>query len=275
MNILWAALAISLIVSVVFYALAASWGRTLRGHSRAIRLLYQRLEAIESLEDPFLRRRVNELAPSQLEEVCIFSLNLSERFWRNSLGATEGRARDIRESGTILGSVKFEIWRSHITISVTELLPASKLAGWQNRVINIYASESHQPTTLWELHLGHDSGLASGGRLLQLYFRSRCIELVLRGSDTDSTAADQDATAGGRTVLRIPLDSEQLSEHRVENEEWGDSLPDETPESNVLRFSNEDENLGIDWRLSIRTLDGGRLSNRWKTLEPAQVRRVS
>lgn len=277
MNILWAALAICLVVSVAFYVLAVSWGRTLKGHSMALRMLYQRLETLESLEDPFLRRRVGELAPSQLEQVCIFSLNLSEQFWRNSVGATERRAREIRENGTILGSVKLEIWRSHVAITVTELLPASKSAGWQNRVINVYASDGHLLSTLWELRLERDvDSEIRGGRLLQLRFRGRSLELVVCGAAVQSTAARRNPSADERIFFCIPLDPEQLSKNRAENAESGDSSREEAmPEGRVLFFSDEDEDLGICWHLSIRTLDGSKLSNNWRILEPAQARRVS
>lgn len=82
MDILWAALAICAIVSVAFYALALSWQRMLRGHSRAIRGLFQRLEALEAMDDPLMRRRIGELMPSPLEQVHILSFRLGERFWR-------------------------------------------------------------------------------------------------------------------------------------------------------------------------------------------------
>lgn len=277
MNILWAALAICLVVSVVFYALAVSWGRTLRGHSRAIRMLYQRLEALESLEDPFLRRRVSELVPSQLEEVCIFSLNLGEHFWRNSVGATESRAREIRENGTILGSVKLEIWRSHVSVTITELLPASKLAGWQTRVLNIYASESEQLKALWELRLEDDVDPAIRvGRVLQLRFRNRSLELAICGPAVNSTPEDQNAANDERLFFCIPLEPEKLSKHRIQNAESEESPREEaTPERKLLLFSDENEDLGIAWRLSIRTLDDSKPSNNWKILEPARVRRIS
>lgn len=277
MNILWAALAICVVVAFVFYILALSWQRTLGRQSRAIHTLYQRLEALESLEDPFLRRRVNELAPSQLEEVSIFSLNFSERFWRSSLGASESRARRIRENATMLGSVKFEIWRSHLTITLTELPPASRAAGWHNRVINIYDSEPRQPITLWELSLEHDADLAiSGGRILQLRFWNRCLELLVCGPAEGPIARDQNAVAGEQLFFCIPLDSERLSEHRIESAEQGERVPDqEAPEKGVLRFSHEDENLGIAWRLSIRILGGGGVSDKWRFVAPAPARRVS
>lgn len=277
MNILWAALAICVVVAFVFYVLALSWQRTLGRQSRAIHTLYQRLEALESLEDPFLRRRVNELAPSQLEEVSIFSLNFSERFWCSSLGASESRARRIRENAAMLGSVKFEIWRSHIAITVTELLPSSRSTGWQNRVINIYDSEPRQPTTLWELSLEHDTGPAiRSGRILQLRFWNRCLELVVHGPADDSIAGDLKAVAGEQLFFCIPLDSERLSEHRIESAEQGEPVPDqEAPEKGVLRFSDEDENLGIAWRLSIRILAGGGVSDKWRFVAPAPFHRVS
>lgn len=272
MNIVWAALAICLIVAVVFYALALSWQRTLRGHSRAIRTLHQRLESLELMEDPFLRHRISKLAPSQLEEVWIFNLNLSERFWRNAVDATENRIREFRESAPILSTVRFEIWRSHIIATVTELLPSSKAAGLQNRTINIYPSESQQATALWELRLEPDSNPTDkAGRLLQLSFRNRTIEFAIRGWLMGVNEADDE-----RILFRIPLDAEQLLGHRVENEESGEFLPNAAEtEGIVLRFSDENEDTGITWRLSIRSLDGSTLPDKWKLLEPAQARRVS
>lgn len=275
MNILWTALAICLIVSFVFYVFAVSWQRTLRGHSRAIHILYQRLEALESMEAPFLRQKISELMPSQLEEVCIFSLSFSERFWRRSLEMTDEQVCDIRENAALLGSVKLDVWRRHTTITVTELLPLSKSSGWQNRTIEIYGSDNTTITRIWELCLGSIANRADGGgRCLQLRLRDRTFELALSSSRTltdvhDSKSSDE------RTFFRVPLDAEHLTDYRVDDQDLRDSPVGEMAKDRTMAyFSNEDEDAGIGWHLSIRALDGG-VSDKWRFMEPAQVRRIS
>ncbi len=274
MNILWAALAICLIVSFVFYVFAVSWQRTLRGHSRAIHILYQRLESLESMEAPFLRRKISELMPSQLEEVCIFNLSFSERFWRRSLEMTDEQVCDIRENAALLGSVKLDVWRRHTTITVTELLPLAKSTGWQNRTMEIYDSDN-RTVTLWELCLGPNANSAErDGRCLQLRFRDKALELAISCSRT-STEVHDSKSSDERIFFCVPLDAERLADYRVDHLDLREFPDGEMAKDRMLAcFSDEDEDAGIGWHLSIRALDGG-VSDKWRFMEPTQVRRIS
>lgn len=275
MNILWTALAICLIVSFVFYVFAVSWQRTLRGHSRAIHTLHQRLESLESMEAPFLRRKIGELMPSQLEEVCIFNLSFSERFWRRSLEMTDEEVCDIRENAALLGSVKLDVWRRHTTITVTELLPLAKSTGWQNRTMEAYGSDTPTVTRLWELGLGPNADSAErDGRCLQLRFRDKTLELAISCSRT-LTEAHGSKSADERVFFRVPLDAERLADYRVDDADLREFPEGEMVKDRmVATFSDEDEEAGIGWRLSIRALDGG-VSDKWRFMEPTQVRRIS
>lgn len=275
MNILWTALAICLIVSFVFYVFALSWQRTLRGHSRAIHILYQRLESLESMEAPFLRQKIGKLMPSQLEEVCIFNLSFSERFWRHSLEMTDEQVCDIRENAALLGSVKLDVWRRHTTVTVTELLPLAKSSGWQNRTMEIYGSDNPTVTRLWELCLGPNGNSADrDGRCLQLRFRNKALELALSSSRT-LTEIRNSKTSDERLFFRVPLDAEHLADYRVDDPDLGEFLLREVVKDRMVAcFSNEDEDVGIGWHLSIRALDGG-VSDKWKFTEPVQVHRIS
>jgi hypothetical protein len=275
MNILWTALAICLIVSFVFYVFAVSWQRTLRGHSRAIHILYQRLESLESMEAPFLRQKIGELMPSQLEEVCIFNLSFSERFWRRSLEMTDEQVCDIRENAALLGSVKLDVWRRHTTITVTELLPVAKSTGWQKRTIEIYGSDNPTVTRLWELCLGPNGNSADrGGRCLQLRFRDKALELAISCSRT-LTEAHGSNSLDERIFFRVPLDAEHLADYRVDDQDLREFVARETAKDRTMAcFSNEDEDAGIVWHLSIRALDGG-VSDKWRFMEPARARRIS
>lgn len=227
------------------------------------------------MEAPFLRQKIGEMMPSQLEEVCIFNLSFSERFWRRSLQMTDEQVCDIRENAALLGSVKLDAWRRHTTITVTELLPLAKSTGWQNRTMEIYGSDNPTMTRLWELCLGPDANSAEKvGRCLQLRFRDKAIELVISCSRT-LTEMHDGKTSDERIFFSVPLDAEHLADYRVDDQDLRDSLAGEVVKDGTMAFfSNEDEDAGIGWHLSIRALDGG-VSDKWKFMEPAQVRRIS
>ncbi len=227
------------------------------------------------MEAPFLRRKIGELMPSQLEEVCIFNVSFSERFWRRSLEMTDEEVCDIRENAALLGSVKLDVWRRHTTITVTELLPLAKSNGWQNRTMEIYGSDNQTVTHLWELCLGPNANSAErGGRCLQLRFRDKALELAISRSRT-LTEAHGSKSSDERVFFRVPLDAEHLADYRVDDADLRE-LPEGEMVKDwmVARFSDEDEDAGISWHLSIRALDGG-VSDKWRFMEPTQVRRIS
>jgi hypothetical protein len=288
MDVLWAAVAICAIVSLVFYVLAASWQRMLKSQSRAIRDLLQRVDALESMEDPFVRRRIAELSPSPLEQVHVLSFQLSERFWRDTLGATEQQIRCVHEHATFVGSVKIEMWRSHIAITVTELLPQNKSAGWQARTMDIYAADSSVPEVLWELCLAPSTNShAAQAPSVQLRYENQTVVLAAR----PATKKNRPETLNGepadeRIVFCIPLGAERLAEFRTSDTETVNGGTEEAgaapfeskshrARANVASFSHEDERQGVDWQLHIRELNGRTASEQWTIMEPPRVRRVS
>src|ERR1700732_953595 len=160
MEILWPALGISVIVVFVFFVLARHWQRTLRHHSWTIRRLIERMHDLEEVGDPEFRRRLSQIAPSPLEQVFVFSLRLDDHFWRETLGASPEDMKFIRSFGTFLGSVKIERWRGHSVATIIEVLPESRLAGWQTRSLDLYtaAAEGARAVTLWEVPLVRPRG---------------------------------------------------------------------------------------------------------------------
>lgn len=289
MEILWAALAIGSIVSAAFYVLALSWRQVLRSHSRAIGALFRRLEALEAMEDPLLRRKIGELMPSPLEQVHILSFCLGDRFWRDTLGATEQQLDDLHEHGTFIGSVKIEVWRSHAAITVKELLPEGKSLGWQTRSVDIYAADSGKPTVLWELCLAREPNRGTvEPPAVELRYENREILLLAR---TWATGARPDVSPGEsaeeKIVFRIPLNAEKLAPFRVPeaDEEAGEEENNVTDarfeaqtkrtDAPVSSFSHQDERQGVAWQLRIRNLDGRSAPGQWTILESPQVRRVS
>jgi hypothetical protein len=291
MDVLWAALAICAMVSVTFYVLAVSWQRTLRGHSRALRALFERLDALETVEDPVIRRKIGELMPSPLREVHILSFRLGERFWRNVLGATEQQILDIRENGTFVGSVKIEIWRSHVAVTVRELLPRSKSAGWHTRTLDIYAVDSGTPTVLWELCLqlpANSHAVELEQSSVELRYENGAIVLASQAFAKEQWLQSTDgARAKERIVFRVPLDAEQLAEFRISEADMEPADVEDgagaarfgsgrqTIAAAVASFSYQDEQQGVDWQLRVRELDGRTAPGQWTIMEPSQVRRVS
>lgn len=283
MEVLWAALAICAIVSLVLYALAISWQRMLRSHSCAIRDLLQRIEALEFVENPFVRTKISQLAPAPLEQVHILTFRLCERFWRHTLGATERQVRYVHEHGTFVGSVKIEVWRSHIAITLRELLPQSKSAGWQTRTLDIYDGE---PAVLWELALGLGANSPSTDALsVQLRYECKSIILAARSKLKRGWPEIIDSDVTERIVFGIPLDPEQLAEFRVRETEPRNGtagtqgaaafgLGSSSGEAKVASFSCQDEQQGFDWQLHIRELNGQATSGHW-TIMDTQARRVS
>lgn len=283
MDVLWAAVAICAIVSLVLYVLAASWQRMLRAHSRAIRDLVQRIEALESMEDPFVRSKISQLAPSPLEQVHILSFRLSERFWRETLGATEQQVRHVHEYGTFVGSVKMEMWRSHVAVTLRELLPQSKSADWQTRTLDIYGDE---PTILWEICLPPANSPATEAPVVQLRYESQSMILEARSRTKRSSPEAINKEGEERIIFRIPLDAERLSEFRVceaNTQNKGDGMANASPleteglrgDTNVTSFSYQDERQGVDWQLHIRELNGRAASEHWTIMEAPRARRVS
>lgn len=278
MDILWAAMAICAIVSVVFYVLAISWQRTLRNQAAAIRTLVQRLEAFESMEDPVMRRKISELMPSPLEEVSILSFRLSDGFWRNTAGLTEAQIRHIHEQGTFVGSVKIETWRSHVTVTLRELPPHTQSSGWQTRTVDIYETGSDAGTVLWELDLEPALTLSTRRHAtLELRYENKTVVLAMRHAMKQArTEIAKGENPEERIVFRIPLKTEQLVEFRMPETDRGTGTEGGKEEdTSVGSFAFQDEQQGVDWQLRLRSFERRISSGHWTIVEPRRTRRVS
>lgn len=285
MEILWVGLGISAVVGFVFYIMASEWARLLKGHSRAIRYLTQRVEALEEMEDPRLRRRMDDSAPSPLEQVYIFSFRLSDRFWSDTIRATAEQMRYVREQGKFLGSAKIERWRSHIAVTVTELLPQSQSAGWRTRTVDIYPVENQPGTAiLWELHLEPPASFAPNEKHPALELRFEEEMLVLRARNGSGVAkGDTTVAPSEKVIFHVPLDADLLSDYRVEEEQLDESTNDSNEEISppiprhnpwLTFYSHQDEKQGVDWQLCLRDLERKDAWEQWRVVEPEQARRA-
>jgi len=290
MDLLWPALGISVVVAFVFYVLANRWQRLLRQQSWMIRRLTERLRDVEEMSHPEFVRRLNDAAPSPLEQVFTFSFRLSDFFWRDVLNIPEEDLRFIRTTGSFPGSVKIERWRGHSVATVTEVLPESKSAGWQTRSLDLYSEgpKSGNEVILWEIPLARPKGTAERPPSLALVIRDNSIDLC--GHLPPAALLSENGLAGDGHVdsghkdeivfFRVPLDAAHLAEFRSHDplgeakNGSGNSVGDQfkTNGSSWQAFySSADENQGIEWQLRVRDLCKKGEWERWKVLESAPV----
>jgi hypothetical protein len=282
MDLLWTALGISVIVVFVFYVLAQHWQRILRQQTWTIRRLTERLRDLEEVADPEFLRRLNDAAPSPLEQVFTFSFRLSDTFWRDTLHIPEGELHRIRAPGSFPGSVKVERWRGHTVAAITEVLPESKLAGWQTRSLDLYPDGTKEAdfVTLWEIPLARARKATERPPSLELVFHSNSLELrgqvrsVASGNGHGANAEENEVV-----FFRVPLDALRLAEFcsnnpsRPFNDGNGNSNAD-TPGNGAAwqgLYTHEDEGMGFEWQLWIRDLCKKTEWERWKILESTPV----
>lgn len=277
-DIIWPAIGICLIVSVVFYALAMHWHRILQHQSWMVRKLADRVQVLEEMRDPQFRRRVGESAPPPLKQVFTFSFRLSEHFWRRTLALTDEDWDFIRRYGSFVGSVKLECWRSHIAATVTEVLPESKTARWENRELDFYpdAARPASSLTLWEIRLSPPNGSAVRPPSLELLLRRNALELCGRFPEgKEFEERDQGVVDEEARIFRVPLDSAQLAEFRSQDpSEYADGTNGSG--SNGFGFgagswrafySNLDETIGFEWQLWSRDLGKKAEWEHWRIIE--------
>lgn len=270
MEILWPALGIGLFVVFLFIVFVQHWQRVLRHHSWTIRRLTERLQDIEDVGAPEFQRRLHATAPSPLQQVFTFCLRLDEKFWRDTLRIDAEDLKFIRAAGSILGSVKIERWRGHSVVSVTELLPESRLAGWQTRRLDLYSGNPGRAEALmlWELPLGRHHDSASRPAFLELLLLGNSI--VLHRLPT-GISSGEDSSAGyseGESVLlRVPLESSRLAEFRSLEPTSRSEPAGANGNSWLASYSCEDENLGLEWQLSVRDLTRKVEWENWKVLD--------
>jgi hypothetical protein len=290
MDLLWPALGISVVVAFVFYVLANHWQRMLRQQSWMIRRLTERLRDVEEMSHPEFLRRLNEAAPSPLEQVFTFSFRLSDFFWRDVLNIPEKDLHFIRATGSFPGSVKIERWRGHSVATVTEVLPESKAAGWQTRSLDLYSdgTKNGDEVILWEMPLARPKGTAERPPSLELVIRGNSIDLcghLSPGAPPSGNGHSDNGHIGGEhtgeiVFFRVPLDAADLAEFRSHDPLGetkngnGNSAGDQLNANGAswqAFYSSEDENQGIEWNLRVRDLCKKGEWERWKVLESAPV----
>ena len=282
MDIIWVAFGICVVVGFVFYVLTQYWQRLLTRHSRAIRDLTERVQALEAIEDPEFRRKLGDSAPSPLEQVSTFSLRLSERFWENALEATREEIAYVKANGKFLGSVKIERWRSHSVVTVYEILPQSKSAEWASRSIDVYSangSGGSEPVTLWELPLAaHADYSPAAAPSVELRLKENGIELrAVHGRFGSGQSNGGEARAEECVFFCLPLDPARLAMYRKANASTKDDAEvqvgsTERENTWIAYFADQNEKRGIEWELCIRDLGRKEQWDRWRILEPWEVR---
>jgi hypothetical protein len=282
MDLIWTAMGICLLVGFVFFVLAKHWQRVLKQQSWAIRKLTERVRGLEEMADPEFLRRLNESAPAPLEEVFTFSFRLSDSFWRETLRLSEPDLQFVRAMGSVPASVKIEKWRGHVVARVTEVLPESKLAGWQTRTLDVYPEKAsrNEAVVLWELPLAKPNGSTEHAASLRLFLEDATLGLSAACpapiSGNGRPDGDDDANV---SFFRVALDPARLAEFRshdpLRNGENGNGhfAAGFVPENASWQafYSHDDESLGLEWQLWVRDLRKKAEWDRWKILESSPV----
>jgi hypothetical protein len=273
MEILWPALGISVIAVFVFFVLAQHWQRTLRRHSWTIRQLIERMQDLERVDDPEFRRRLSQIAPSPLEQVFIFSLRFEDHFWRETLQVSPENLNFIRSFGTHLGSVKIERWRGRTVATIVEILPESRLAGWQTRSLDLYSTDTESSAvTLWEVPLARPQGTVEIPPSLELSLRQNSVELCRRRSpNLPGNGHGTQSLESDTPILRVPLDTALLSEFRSHDPISRTGESPANGNSWQAFYCSEDPTLGYEWHLSVRDLEKKAEWEQWKILESAPL----
>ncbi len=281
MELLWTALGISVIVVFVFYVLAQHWQRLLRQQSWVLRRLAGRIQDLEEMNDPEFRQRLSESAPLPLEQVFTLSFRFDDRFWRDALRTTDEDRQFIREFGSFVGCVKLERWRSHTVATITEVLPERKATGWQTRSLDFFpdAAGNGNTLTLWELDLARPGLSAERPPSIELILSREAMELRGHLAFAEEAAGQGNGAArcwSDVVFFRVPLDTKQLAGFRgpdpLEHSGNGNGTHGGTLVASANSwetfYSEQNEDLGIEWQLRLRDLGGKSGWEQWKILEP-------
>jgi hypothetical protein len=276
MKIVWAMLgasALALAYSLVLYRRRFRFQR-----SWARQRLTSRMSAVErsrfdsSHED-------GEAAQSFIEQICVFSMSLTERFWNETLQASAQEMAFIHEHGAFLSTVKIERGHRHVIVTIAEILPESRSAEWHIRSFELFPGSSSLTrggVILWELRTA-DPGETSGAshRGLELRFEQNSLALSIR----DYSAASQSRMdyPQRRLIARIPLDVRLLSRFQVPDETADPEAAGKTQArypadaTNISFFEHNDAAAGLIWHL-CRQEFVPREGSRSRTVDADEVR---
>lgn len=289
-EVVWPVLGTIIVVFVVL-VLAQHWNRLLRQQARAIRHLSRRVQDLEDMANPEVRRRLSDAAPVPLEQVFTFSMRFGERFWRDTVQLSEDDRKYVHDYGSFLASLKLERWRSHTVATVSEILPARKSAGLQTRTLDYYpeASGGDQALLLWELALARPAGIGLRPPSLELLLRGEALELRVSHSSPEANGNGDSGTAqsGNPSVLLyLPLDPARLGEFHGNDTEPGEAgggsgsghLSKSIPQPRLTSasywhalYSGSVAALGIDWELRLRDLGKKAEWERWHAWQPGAI----
>jgi hypothetical protein len=272
MDILWLSIGVCLVVGFLFFVFARYWQAVLAAHARTIWRLSQRVRALEAMENPDFRQRIQLAAPLPLEHVCSFVFQLKDDFWQNTLHATAEEMAFIKRHGSFLGSVKIEQWRSHSVATVYEVLPHSPGGDWRIRSIDVYPTEGDgNPVTLWELPLGvNQQGSLELPPALELRMEDGRLQLCALYGRFGCEYHDDGQVVPLRENLYfdLPLDAARLAAFsKVEEPTAAGALLESRSKTPGALFEHSDEQRGLEWRVCIRDLQRRREPSGWKTWE--------
>jgi hypothetical protein len=283
MKIVWAVLgasALALLYSIVLYR------RRFRSQrSWARRRLSARMAAVERRSRFASPREEAESAQSFIEQVCVISMSLTERFWNETLQATAAEMAFIHEHGAFLSTVKIERGQRHVIVTIAEVLPESRSAEWHIRSFELFPGSSSLTrggVILWELRTADPSDAASGSagyRGLELRFEQNSLALSIRDYPPASQLRLGDPHR--RLVARIPLELRLLSRFQVPDE-TADPLSPEAAGKTQVRypadapsisfFEHTDNAVGLIWHLCRQEFVPREGSARSRTLDADEVR---
>jgi hypothetical protein len=225
-----------------------------------------------------------ESAQSFIEQVCVFSMSLTDRFWSETLKATAEEMAFIHEHGEFLSTVKIERGHRHVIVTIAEILPESRSAEWHIRSFELFPGSSSLTrggVILWELRTadpGDPSG-SSGHRGLELRFEQNSLALAIR----DYPAASQSRMhePHRRLIARVPLDVRLLSRFQVPDE-TADAVSPEAAAKTEVRypadapsisfFEHADDAVGLIWHLCRQDFVPREHPARSRTLDADEVR---
>lgn len=292
MEVLWPVLG-AILVAFVFLVVLQHWNGLLRQQARAIRQLSRRVQDLEDMANPELRRRLGEAAPVPLEQVFTFSMRLGERFWRDAVRVTEDDRKYVHDYGSFLASVKLERWRSHTVATVSEILPARKSAGLQTRTLDYYpeASGGEAALLLWELALARPAAAGLRPPSLELMLHGDALELrashpAAEAESNGNVNSEPSQSEYPAVLLYLPLDPAQLEEFRGNDAEsdgddsgagngnGAEAKPHQRHSSASYWhafYSGSVAALGIDWELRLRDLGKKAEWERWHAWQPGAI----
>ena len=281
MKMAWTMLGASTLA--LLYSLVLYRRRFRSQRSWARRRLSSRMAAVER-NSRFDSARDQESAHSFIEQVSVFSMSLTERFWNQTLQATAEEMAFIHEHGAFLSTVKIERGHRHVIVTIAEVLPESRSAEWHIRSFELFPGSSSLArggVILWELRTADPSDAVSGSagyRGLELRFEQNSLALSIRDYPPASEIRLEDPHRS--LIARVPLDIRQLSRFQVPDEPVDPLGPNAAAKTqarfpadapSVSFFEHSDAAVGLVWHLCRQEFVPREGSARSRTLDADEI----